>query len=80
MSPTELINKFNLKCTFLQAYGIICAIPSSWKSKIMYTLIYTYNLYSNILNSALKSNKRFRSSYVIRQHIPYLGSSISERM
>ena len=34
MSPTELINKFNLKCTFLQAYGIICAIPSSWKSKI----------------------------------------------
>ena len=34
MSPTELINKFNLKCTFLEAYGIICAIPSSWKSKI----------------------------------------------
>ena len=34
MSPTELINKLNLKCTFLQAYGIICAIPSSWKSKI----------------------------------------------
>ena len=34
MSPTELINKFNLKCTFLQAYGIICVIPSSWKSKI----------------------------------------------
>lgn len=34
MLPTELINKFNLKCTFLQAYGIICAIPSSWKSKI----------------------------------------------
>ena len=34
MSPTELINKFNLKCTFLQAYGIMCAIPSSWKSKI----------------------------------------------
>ena len=23
-----------VKCTFLQAYGIICAIPSSWKSKI----------------------------------------------
>lgn len=34
MSPTELIYKFNLKCTFLQAYGIMCAIPSSWKSKI----------------------------------------------
>jgi len=34
MSPMELINKFNLKCTFLHAYGIICAIPSSWKSKI----------------------------------------------
>ena len=34
MSPKELINKFNLKCTFLQAYGIISAIPSSWKSKI----------------------------------------------
>lgn len=34
MSPTELINKFNLKCTFLQAYGIMCAIPSSWNSKI----------------------------------------------
>ena len=34
MLPTELINKFNLNCTFLQAYGIICAIPSSWKSKI----------------------------------------------
>ena len=34
MSPTELIDNFNLKCTFLQAYGIICAIPSSWKSKI----------------------------------------------
>ena len=34
MSPTELINKFNLKCTFLQAYGIMCAIPNSWKSKI----------------------------------------------
>ena len=32
MSPTEL--KFNLKCNFLQTYGIICAIPSSWKSKI----------------------------------------------
>ena len=32
MSPAELINKFNL--TFLQAYGIMCAIPSSWKSKI----------------------------------------------
>ena len=31
---TNRINKFNLKCTFLQAYGIICAIPSSWKSKI----------------------------------------------
>lgn len=23
--PTELINEFNLKCTFLQAYGIVCA-------------------------------------------------------
>ena len=34
MSPAELINKFNLKCTFLQAYGIMYAIPSSWKSKI----------------------------------------------
>ena len=34
MSPTELNNKFNLKCTFLQAHGIMCAIPSSWKSKI----------------------------------------------
>ena len=34
MSPTELISKFNLRCTFLQAYGIMCAIPSSWKSKI----------------------------------------------
>ena len=34
MSPTELINKFNLKCTLLQAYAIICTIPSSWKSKI----------------------------------------------
>ena len=34
MSPTESINKFNLKCTFLQAYGIMYAIPSSWKSKI----------------------------------------------
>ena len=34
MSPTELINKFKLKCNFLQAYGIICATPSSWKSKI----------------------------------------------
>ena len=34
MSPTELIDKFNLKCTFLLAYGIICAITSSWKSKI----------------------------------------------
>ena len=33
MSPTELIKKFNLKCNFLQAYGIMCAIPSSWKSK-----------------------------------------------
>ena len=27
MSPTELINKFNLKGTFLQAFGIMCAIP-----------------------------------------------------
>ena len=34
MSPTELIKKFNLKCNCLQAYGIMCAIPSSWKSKI----------------------------------------------
>ena len=34
MSPTALINKFNLKCTLLQTYGIISAIPSSWKSKI----------------------------------------------
>ena len=34
MSPTELIDKFNLKYTFLQAYGIMCAIPSSWKLKI----------------------------------------------
>ena len=34
MSPTKLISMFNLKCTFLQAYGIICAIPSSWKFKI----------------------------------------------
>ena len=34
MSPTELIKKFNLKCNFLQAYGILCEIPSSWKSKI----------------------------------------------
>ena len=34
MSPTELINKFNLKCTFLKAYGIMCTIPSSWNSKI----------------------------------------------
>ena len=35
ISATELINKpFNLKCTFLQAFGIMCAIPSSWKSKI----------------------------------------------
>ena len=34
MSPAELIDKFNLKCTFLQAYGIMCAIPSSWKLKI----------------------------------------------
>ena len=36
MSPTELIDKFNLKCTFLhvQAYGIMCAIPSSWKLTI----------------------------------------------
>lgn len=34
MSPTELIKKFNLKCTFLQAYAIMCAIPSSWNSKI----------------------------------------------
>ena len=31
---TKLINKFKVKCPFLQAYGIICAIPSSWKSKI----------------------------------------------
>ena len=36
----------------------------------MYTLIYTYNLYSNILNSALKSNKRFRSSYVLPLPLP----------
>ena len=34
MSPTELIKKFNLKCNFFQAYGIMCAIPTSWKSKI----------------------------------------------
>ena len=34
MSPTELINKFNRKCTFLQAYGIMRGIPSSKKSKI----------------------------------------------
>ena len=34
MPPTELINTFNLKCTFLQPYGIMCAILSSWKSKI----------------------------------------------
>ena len=34
MSSTELINKLNLKCTFLQPYGIMCAILSSWKSKI----------------------------------------------
>ena len=34
MSPTKLIDKFNLKCTFLQAYRIMCAIPSSWKLKI----------------------------------------------
>ena len=33
MLLTELINKFNLKCTFLQAYGIICAIPSSLEVK-----------------------------------------------
>lgn len=25
---------FNLKCTFLQAFGIMCAIPVSWKSEI----------------------------------------------
>ena len=36
-------------------------------------------LHSNIMNSALKSNKIFRSSYVIRQRIPYLRSSMSER-
>ena len=34
VSPTELINKFNLKGTFLQAFGIMCAIPDSWKSAI----------------------------------------------
>ena len=34
MSPTELIKKFNLKCNFLQAYGIMCAFPGSWKSRI----------------------------------------------
>ena len=34
MSPTELTNKFNLKGTFLQAFGIMCAIPDSWKSAI----------------------------------------------
>ena len=34
MSPTELINTFNLKCTLLQAYRIMCVIPNSWKSKI----------------------------------------------
>ena len=34
MSPTKLISKFNLKCSSLQTYGIMCAISSSWKSKI----------------------------------------------
>ena len=34
MSPTELINKFNLKGTVLQAFGIMCAIPDSWKLAI----------------------------------------------
>lgn len=34
VSPTELISKFNLKRTFLQARGIMCAIPSSWKANI----------------------------------------------
>ena len=34
MSPTKLINKFNLKGTFLQAFGIMCLIPDSWKSAI----------------------------------------------
>ena len=31
----------------------------------MYTFTYTYNLYSNISNSTLKSNKRLRSSNTI---------------
>ena len=30
------------------------------------------------MNSVLKSNERFKSSYVIRQGIPFLRSSISE--
>ena len=34
MSPTKLINKFNLKGTFLQAFGIMYLIPDSWKSAI----------------------------------------------
>lgn len=34
LSPTYLINKFNLKVTLLQAFGIMCAIQASWKSEI----------------------------------------------
>ena len=33
LSPTDLINKFDLKCTLLQAFGK-CAIPDSWKFEI----------------------------------------------
>lgn len=34
MPPTELIYKFNLKRTFLQAVGIMHSIPISWKLEI----------------------------------------------
>lgn len=34
LSPTELISKFNLKSNFLNVYGVMCAIPNSWKTEI----------------------------------------------
>ena len=36
LSPNDLINKFNLKCTLLQVFGItcMCTIPASWKCEI----------------------------------------------
>ena len=34
LNPDTIKNKFNLKCSYLEIYSIISAIPKSWKTSI----------------------------------------------